>query len=96
MLEKEIEKYFVRRVEKELGGIALKFTSPGLNGVPDRIALVPQDRCYFVELKKKGEKPRKLQNYIFNKFKSLGFPVIVLDSKEQIDVFIRSVRDGRI
>ena len=38
--EKIIEQKLVRAV-KMMGGLAPKFVSPGLNGVPDRIVLLP-------------------------------------------------------
>ena len=38
MIENDIEKYLVRRV-KQMGGLALKFVSPSMAGVPDRIVI---------------------------------------------------------
>ena len=40
MLEREIEKKLVDGVRK-LGGRAYKFVSPGNDGVPDRIVVLP-------------------------------------------------------
>ena len=40
MREREIEKYLVDRV-KGMGGMALKFVSPGCTGVPDRLVILP-------------------------------------------------------
>ena len=40
MLEKYIEKKLVAEVKK-MGGIAAKFVSPGLDGMPDRLVLLP-------------------------------------------------------
>lgn len=50
MLEKEIEKWMKREIERG-GGLFWKFTSPGLRGVPDRICVTPRGRVIFVELK---------------------------------------------
>ena len=50
MREKEIEKILVECV-KRLGGRAYKWTSPGNDGVPDRIVILPDTRVIFVELK---------------------------------------------
>ena len=36
MIEKDIEKYLVRQV-KQMGGLALKFVSPSMAGVPDYV-----------------------------------------------------------
>jgi hypothetical protein len=40
--EKQIEARLKRTV-KELGGLALKFVSPGCRGVPDRLIFLPED-----------------------------------------------------
>ena len=50
MLEKEIEKRLCDGVKK-LGGYAYKFTSPGNDGVPDRMVIMPGGDITFVELK---------------------------------------------
>ena len=82
--EKEIEAYLRIRVKK-LGGIAYKFTSPGNDGVPDRLVLLPNGSISFVELKAPGKKPSKLQMVQINRIKNLGFEVNVIDSKELVD-----------
>ncbi len=92
MLEKEVEQYLCKKVKKELQGWALKFVSPGLNGVPDRIVLVPMGRIYFVELKAPGKKLRKLQEYVCGLIKQLGFKVLRIDTKEKVDAFVREVQ----
>lgn len=49
MREKIIEQKLVN-VVKSLGGVALKFISPGMSGVPDRLILLPGKRLAFVEV----------------------------------------------
>ena len=44
-----------------MGGIALKFTSPGMAGMPDRLVLLPEGKIYFVELKAPDMDLRPLQ-----------------------------------
>ncbi|MBQ8195427.1 MAG: VRR-NUC domain-containing protein, partial [Oscillospiraceae bacterium] len=46
---------------KDMGGLAPKFVSPGFDGVPDRLVLLPEGRLAFVELKAEGKKLRPLQ-----------------------------------
>ena len=82
--ETEIEAYLRIRIKK-LGGIAYKFTSPGNDGVPDRIVLLPKGAMSFVELKAPGKKPSKLQKVQINRIKKLGYDVYVIDSKELVD-----------
>ena len=58
MREKTIEQKF-RAAVKAAGGLAVKFASPGFDGVPDRLALLPDGKMAFVEVKAPGEKPHK-------------------------------------
>ena len=74
MLESTVERH-LREEAKKRKGMALKFVSPGMNGVPDRIVLMPDGKMAFVELKAPGKK-RMLER--------LGFPVYVVDNIEQI------------
>ena len=60
MREKEVEQKLVKTVRKA-GGFCIKFTSPGFDGVPDRLVLLPKGRIAFIELKAPGKKPRALQ-----------------------------------
>lgn len=83
MREKEVEQQLRNEVKKH-GGIALKFTSPGFDGMPDRLLLFPNGRVAFVELKAPGKKPRPLQLARHRLLKQLGFKVFVIDRKEQI------------
>ena len=96
MLEKEVEQYLCKRVKEELHGWALKFVSPGQNGVPDRIVLVPMGRIYFVETKAPGKKLRKLQEWVCGLIKGLGFAVLRLDTKDKVDAFVREVMSNGI
>ena len=83
MRESEIESR-LRTEAKRMGGMAVKFTSPGLDGVPDRIVLLPGRKIAFVELKAPGKKPRPLQEKRMRQLECLGFPVYVVDRVEQI------------
>lgn len=83
MREKIIERVLAVQAIKR-GGIALKFVSPGTDGMPDRLVLMPGGRMAFVEVKAPGKKPRPLQASRHEKLRALGFRVYVLDSREQI------------
>lgn len=91
MQESKIEKKLKKEIEL-IGGLALKFVSPGMSGVPDRIVLLPHGRIVFVELKAPGKVPRSLQEYRIKELRALGFEVKVIDSYESIDLFISEVR----
>ena len=83
MREKETERKLVRAV-KRVGGICPKFVSPGMDGMPDRMILLPGGKIGFVEAKAPGRKPRILQVRRHRQLRNLGFPVFVLDDPEQI------------
>lgn len=83
MREKTIEQKLVREV-KLRGGICPKFTSPGYDGMPDRLVILPKGHIGFVEVKAPGEKPRPIQLSRHRLLKSLGVKVYVLDDPGQI------------
>lgn len=92
MLEKDLEKK-LRICVKGMGGIALKFVSPGFSGVPDRLVLMPSGRLYFVELKARGSKLRPLQVKRKAQLEKLGFLVYCVGSLDELEAFLEEVRD---
>lgn len=93
MLEKEIEMKLVRAVRRK-GGLCPKWVSPGLNGVPDRIILLPGRRVAFAELKAPGRRPRPIQVLRHEQLRTLGFPVYVIDNPGQIENMLEEVGAG--
>ena len=83
MREKQIEQRLVRAV-RAAGGICPKLVSPGTDGMPDRMALLPGGHIVFVEVKAPGQKPRPLQLKRHEELRRLGFKVYVLDDPERI------------
>lgn len=83
MQESVIEKK-LRLEARKRDGIAAKFVSPGLAGVPDRLLLLPGGKCAFVELKAPGERLRPLQEKRKRQLEALGFRVFCIDGMEQI------------
>ena len=90
MREKTLERKLVEAV-KAMGGIAIKFISPGFDGMPDRLVLLPLGRIAFVEVKRHGEKPRPLQEARHGLLRRLGFAVYVLDDGEQIGEILKQM-----
>ncbi|MFQ7245436.1 MAG: VRR-NUC domain-containing protein [[Eubacterium] siraeum] len=93
MREKAIEQKLIKAV-KAIGGIAPKFTSPGFDGMPDRLVLMPYGRIAFVEVKAPGEKARALQLARHRLLRGLGFKVYVLDNEEQIGGIIDDIQSS--
>lgn len=83
MREKQIEQQLVAAVRKR-SGLCPKWVSPGLDGMPDRIILLPGGRIAFAEMKAPGKTLRTQQRYRKAQLERLGFKVYVIDSKEQI------------
>lgn len=88
--EKAIEAYLVRRV-KDLGGVCLKYSNPGVVGYPDRVLLFPGGFVVWVELKSKGKRPNKVQQLRHEQLRRLGHTVAVVESKQQVDVLLAGV-----
>lgn len=94
MREKQIEQKLVKAV-RAVGGICPKLVSPGMDGMPDRMALLPGGRIGFVEVKAPGQSPRPLQTHRHRQLRALGFPVFVLDDPEQIPAIIEEAAAWR-
>ena len=92
-LEKDLEQKLVREV-KRIGGWALKFTSPGQAGVPDRILLFP-GKVYFVELKAPGHTLRPLQEQVIRRMRNLQQNVFTVSSADELEWLIQFIKDDR-
>ena len=93
--EKKLEQKLVKAV-RDIGGLALKFVSPGCDGVPDRLILIAYGKVAFVEVKAKGKKPRPIQTRRINQIKNLGFLVFILDDEKDIPSIIQQVKGDQI
>lgn len=92
MREYVVEKAFRDEVVRQ-GGLALKFTSQTMNGVPDRLVLLPNGKAGFVELKAPGRMMRPLQVKRKMQLEELGYPVFCVDRFEQIRPVIDAIRN---
>ena len=84
MREKQIEQRLMGAVRK-LGGLCLKFVSPGWSGAPDRLVLLPEGRVMFVEVKAPSRRPRPLQERRLRQLREMGFHALCVDSKAAVD-----------
>lgn len=82
MQEKDIEKK-LRIGIKRIGGLCLKWVSPGYTGVPDRMILLPGGIIRFAELKAPGKTERKRQIVVQHILRHMGF--IVYNSVDSVD-----------
>ena len=83
-LEVDVEGKLRTQVTR-LGGLCLKFVSPGYTGVPDRLILLPGGKVIFAETKQLGKKERGRQEYVQKVFRDMGFTVFSsVDRPERI------------
>jgi len=91
--EKQIEDRFVRMAE-ERGWWAVKLASPSTRGMPDRMVLTPGKHVVFIEFKRPGAKVYKLQGWVHDRLRRLGFTVFVCEdaqhAADQVEASIES------
>lgn len=82
MLEKQVEKK-CGDIAKRRGCLWFKWSSPSTKGIPDRICILPGGKVLFVELKRPGGKPTKLQAAMIRKLEKQGCDAYVVDNTAQ-------------
>lgn len=87
MLEREIEHKLCKKI-KNLEGMCLKFISPSMSGVPDRLVILPDGKIIFVELKTEVGKLSKIQEHTIREMKKRGADVRVLYGSKDVEDFI--------
>lgn len=92
MREKTVEARLRHGVEK-MGGACFKWTSPGQDGVPDRIVILP-GRVIFVEMKTETGKLSKVQEYQIDRLRRLKQTVRVLHGADEVKAFLRDLEEG--
>lgn len=88
--ERDVEKFLREQVEKRKG-ICLKLTSPGQDGMPDRIIVMPAGRVYFVELKTRSGELSKVQRYQLRRLTDLGQTCSVIYGRKGAEEFLRDL-----
>jgi hypothetical protein len=91
MREKTIEQKLQTAVG-DMGGLAMKFINPGMDGLPDRLILLPGGHMAFAEMKAPGKPLRPLQVRRKRQLESLGFRVYVIDNPDQIGGALNAIQ----
>lgn len=93
MREREVEGYLCARLE-EIGLPVYKFVPDQAAGMPDRLVLLPDQKCLWIETKKpKGGRVATLQKYRHLELRKAGHAVEVCWTKEQADAIVERLRD---
>lgn len=96
--EKALEKTFSEHLNRTKKVWVIKLLSTFIKGLPDRLILCKGGYVGFAEIKTTGKKPTKIQTFIHDKLRQLGFVVFVIDDIESRDrairFFLNNVRDN--
>ncbi len=91
VLESSLERLLKKKIE-ELGGLCLKFTSPGTIGVPDRLVIF-EGLHVFVEMKRPGGRVSAAQERFKLRLEKHKARVWVVMSREDIEQLVEFIRD---
>ena len=93
--EAQVERYLRKRVG-ELGGLCLKFPALHVEGMPDRLVLLPDGFAFFVETKRpRGGKVAPLQLYWQDRLRKLGFISEIVKDYTEVDELLKGVQEWR-
>jgi hypothetical protein len=93
MTEASIEKRLVEGVKK-LGGMCLKFVSPSMTGVPDRLIITADGKVIFAELKTETGRLSKIQKYTIGEMQKRGADVRVVKGLAEVKQLLAEI-EGR-
>ena len=95
--EKDLERTFSGHLNRTKKVWVIKLLSTFVKGLPDRMVLCRGGYVGFAEIKTTGKKPTKIQTYIHEKLRALGFKVLVIDDLESRDsaiaFFLNNVKE---
>lgn len=96
--EKALEKKFSAYLNQTKNVWVIKLLSTFVKGLPDRLILCRGGYVGFAEIKTTGKKPTKIQTFIHDKLRQLGFEVFVIDDLESRDsavsFFLNKVKEN--
>ena len=95
--EKDLERTFSEKLNRTKKVWVIKLLSTFIKGLPDRMIICQGGYVGFAEIKTTGKEPTKIQTYIHEKLRALGFKVFVIDDLESRDAaisfFLRNVKE---
>lgn len=95
--EKDLERTFSERLNRTKEVWVIKLLSTFVKGLPDRMVICQGGYVGFAEIKTPGNKPTKMQTYVHEKLRALGFTVLIIDDLESrenaIAFFLSKVKE---
>lgn len=95
--EKDLERTFSEKLNRTKKVWVIKLLPTFTKGLPDRMVICQGGYVGFAEIKSTGKKPTKIQTYIHEKLRALGFTVFVIDDlgsrDNAIAFFLRNVKE---
>ena len=89
MRERDLEWACCKLLRKKYNALAIKVVNPYESGWPDRIICPPDQPAFFIEFKRLGRKPTKLQLHRHALLRSRGHHVYVVDSLTVFDEVLK-------
>ena len=81
-----------RKALKELGALFIKLNPFNYVGIPDRVIIGPYQTIIFVEKKRPGKEPTKIQAHWHETLRGFGFLVIVSTSvKQTVGIYLNEL-----
>lgn len=93
-MNKDLERFVetdLRKGIQKRHGFCIKFTSPSMDGLPDRVILLPWRKFYLVETKRQQGKLSLLQKTVHALFAKIGFPVETIYTKTELLAFFERI-----
>ena len=90
MNESRIERHLVDGVKK-MGGMCVKFVSPGTPGVPDRLIITATGRIIFAELKTETGRLAKIQRYTIEQMQKRRADVRVVKGLDEVKQLLAEI-----
>ncbi len=90
MKESYVERRLVEGVKK-LGGLCLKFVSPGSPGVPDRLIITATGKVIFAELKTETGRLEKIQKYRIAEMQKRGADVRIVKGMDAVNELLEEI-----
>ena len=92
--ENKVENYFKSEVKK-IGGISRKWVSPGMDGVPDQIAII-EGAVWFVEIKTIDGILSPAQIREHKRLRDAGAKATTVRGHSGVDALIDLIKRGKI